>query len=351
MSLFERLARLRAERAEATRTPEADSAPSVACSAPESFKAQMATPERVPDEGTFARRPPVPAARFGASEVQTACGSFCRRTRPLAAALPAFLGRPERILANLKLIWGIGPVTEAALKAQGVRSLSDLTEHPRWGEEARRVLALVDARRAAELRRRGASDQELLGLFQPHEVACLDIETTGLWGNQPLFLVGLLRLEGGRPVLEQLLARHYSEEKALLTYLAEVLAGVRAVITFNGKRFDLPYIEQRFIYHGLPQPKELFHVDLYFHARRLPQALPNHRLVTLEAYLLGTEREGDVPGYLVPTIYHRFVRTGEPELLLPVLEHNAQDVLSLARLLYLVGQEGEGGCGDVVRSG
>lgn len=352
MSLFERLARLRATRGEAAARPEAAcSAPAAARPTPGSFQGSMAAREGAPGVRAFARRSPVPAARFGASEVQTACGSFCRRARPLAVAPPAFLGRPERILTNLKLVWGVGPVTEAALKAQGVRSLTDLQEHPRWGEEARRVLALISARRAAELRRRGASDAEILGLFRPHEVACLDIETTGLWGNQPLFLVGLLRLEGERPVLEQLFARHYSEERALLTYLAEVLAEVKALVTFNGKRFDLPYIEQRFIYHGLPQPEELFHVDLYFHARRRPQNLPNHRLVTLEEYLLGMEREGDVPGYLVPSIYHRFVETGEPELLLPVLEHNAQDVLSLARLLHLVGREGGRGCADAVRSG
>lgn len=349
MSLFERLARLRAERAAAGEAEAAGGAAPATCLEPAGLKPRAAGPAG-PQEEDSSSRPPVPAARFGGCEVKTACGTFCCRARPLAARPSALLAQPERILANLKLVWGIGPVTEAALKAQGVRSLTDLTGHPRWGEEARRVLALIAARRATELRRRGASDAELLGLFQPEEVACLDIETTGLWGNQPLFLVGLLKAEGGGLVLEQLLARHYREEKALLTYLADVLGGVRTVVTFNGKRFDLPYIEQRFIYHGLPQPAEPFHVDLYFHARRLPQDLPNRRLVTLEEHLLGAEREGDVPGYLVPTIYHRFVRTGEAELLFPVLQHNAQDVLSLARLLYLVEQEGKEVGGGAVHS-
>lgn len=339
MSLFERLARLKAER-------EAEETPAAARPVPPTreelqnliLAVQHARPGAVPEEP----RPPVPAARLGAREIETACGPFCYRTRLLDAAHRLPVAQPQLILGNLKLIWGIGPVTEAALKAQGVQDLRDLADHPRWGEEARRVLALIAARRTGELRRRGASDAELLGLFQPQEVACLDIETTGLWANQPLFLVGLLRVNGKQPVLEQLLARHYREEKALLTYLAEVLATVKTVVTFNGKRFDLPYIEQRFIYHGLPQPQELFHVDLYFHARRLPQELPNHRLVTLEQHFLGTEREGDVPGYLVPTIYHRFVRTGEAELILPVLEHNAEDVLSLARLLYLINASSRG---------
>ncbi len=44
-----------------------------------------------------------------------------------------------------------------------------------------------------------------------------------------------------------------------------------------------------------------------------------------------------MPGYLVPTVYHQFVETQEPRLLAPpVLEHNVQDVITLAQLLPLV---------------
>ena len=93
-------------------------------------------------------------------------------------------------------------------------------------------------------------------------------------------------------------------------------------------------------------PDDLLQVDLYFHARRLPQNLPNRKLVTLEENLLGHEREGDVPGYLVPMIYHRFVQTQEPHLLVPVLEHNAQDVITLVQLLPLIvpNEGGDGLC-------
>lgn len=327
MSLFERLAKLRAEREAETKahgspTPGIGSMPKEA--------------------GPREERLKVPAYLFGGNEVRTECGPFCLRQLRVKEDLDVCLPPPELITRNLRLLWGVGPVTERALKAQGLGTVYDLCNHPRWAEEARRVLSLIRTRRAAELRRRGARDVELLGLFAPYEVVCLDIETTGLWANQPLFLVGVLCLDQGELVLKQLLARHYQEERALLTYLSRLLAQAQVIVTFNGKRFDLPYIEQRLVYHNLPPLKELFQVDLYFHARRLPQDLPNRRLVTLEEYLLGKEREGDVPGYLVPTLYHRFVRTGETQLLQPVLEHNVQDVISLARLLYLVGhRQGE----------
>lgn len=316
MSLFERLANIREQR-ETTATP-------------------TAAPKTLPPPNTpSASRRILPASYLGGRELDTVCGPFCLREQRLNRSLPAVFS-PTLIYRNLKLIWGIGPVTEAQLKAEGTAVVSELTGHPRFGADAERVLELIEGRQVTELRRRGATDAELMGLFSPEETVFLDIETTGLWASQPLFLVGIMRPQGQGLLLEQLLARHYNEERALLAYLAECLQQARVMVTFNGKRFDWPYIEQRLVYYHLPRPDEILQVDLYFHARRLPQDLPNRRLVTLEKNLLGHERVGDVPGYLVPTIYHRFVQTQEPCLLTPVLKHNAQDVITLAQLLSLL---------------
>jgi hypothetical protein len=61
--------------------------------------------------------------------------------------------------------------------------------------------------------------------------------------------------------------------------------------------------------------------------------LPDCKLVTLEREILGRRRAGDVPGSLVPERYHRFVRSGDFELLAPVLRHNARDLGSLVALV------------------
>ena len=44
----------------------------------------------------------------------------------------------KKILSNLKLIYGIGDVTELNLKKEGYRTIEDLMNHPRFGSEVKR---------------------------------------------------------------------------------------------------------------------------------------------------------------------------------------------------------------------
>ena len=53
---------------------------------------------------------------------------------------------------------------------------------------------------------------------------------------------------------------------------------------------------------------------------------------TLEQTLCGHTREGDVPGFEIPSRYFHFVRTGDARGLAAVTEHNRLDLLSLAML-------------------
>lgn len=240
------------------------------------------------------------------------------------------------LYANLRLLRGVGFVNEEKLKQQGYHSIRQLVKHPRWGEHARRVLKLINGARVHELRELGACDWELLSFFKPGDVVFLDIESTGLWASQPLFMVGMLYYRQDSLVAEQYFARHYREEKALLEAVDRVLKRFKVVVTYNGKRFDLPYITGRAVAHRLFYRYEHYHVDLLYHARRhLKHLLPDCRLTTLEEYLLDFRREGDIPGYLIPETYHRFVKTGDIALVQPILEHNRLDLLAMARLFYL----------------
>jgi len=60
--------------------------------------------------------------------------------------------------------------------------------------------------------------------------------------------------------------------------------------------------------------------------------LENCSLSTVEREILGVYRENDVPGYLVPEIYFRYLRTGDARDIKGVFEHNLQDILSLVVL-------------------
>ena len=56
----------------------------------------------------------------------------------------------------------------------------------------------------------------------------------------------------------------------------------------------------------------------------------------LENQILGVERQGDVPGALIPYLYFEYLRTRVAGRLLPVFRHNAIDILSLACLAGIV---------------
>ncbi len=164
----------------------------------------------------------------------------------------------------------------------------------------------------------------------------IDLETTGLAGGAGsyAFLVGCGWFGEGRFHVRQFLLSSFASERELLKALSDVAVTLDAVVTYNGKSFDLPLIETRYALNRLATPfAEMPHVDMLHHARRLWHGHDEgHRLSNLETSLLGHEREGDVPGFEIPSRYFHFVRTGDARPLDAVLEHNRRDLLSLALL-------------------
>ena len=168
-------------------------------------------------------------------------------------------------------------------------------------------------------------------------VLFLDIETAGL-SAAPLFLIGTLRVEAGRLVLTQLLARDYTEEAAILHAFSERAAEFQEWVTFNGRTFDEPYVRDRAAFHRVRVPVPERHVDLLPVARRRwKNRFGDCRLATLERHVCGRRRLGDVAGEAIPGLYHEFVRTANWPLLAPILHHNAMDLLSMAELRVELG--------------
>jgi len=269
----------------------------------------------------------------GGQEVSIAGDSFYMITRYYKGDICLPEAEPRAIECNLQLVRGIGPRTEEQLLQSGYRSLRDLEKHERWGEKARELLDAIQERNLTMLRSRGLSDEELLGCSSRQQVLFLDIESTGLYFSLPLFLVGLLSVERGRLVMKQFLARHYGEERGVVRAVAGELGSFNILMSYNGQRFDLPYLIARMRNFQLKTGFELHHVDLLSHVRRrFGGMLPNCRLVTVENAILADGRDEDIPSELIPEIYHTFVQTQKRALIEPILEHNARDLLSLARL-------------------
>ena len=172
----------------------------------------------------------------------------------------------------------------------------------------------------------------------PQEFAFLDTETTGLSGGAGTyaFLIGVGRFEQDEFHLAQFFMRNPLEEPAQLAALEEFLAPCQAIVTYNGKAFDAPLLNSRYVTHGWENPlASLAHIDLLHLARRLwRDRLPSRTLMNLEAQILAAVRtEEDIPGWMVPQRYFDYLSASDPQLIKGVFYHNAMDVLSLAALM------------------
>ncbi|MGD9934739.1 MAG: ribonuclease H-like domain-containing protein [Dehalococcoidia bacterium] len=197
-----------------------------------------------------------------------------------------------------------------------------------------RALSLDMARIAPQAR------DERLAACDPSGLLYVDTETTGLGGaGAMVFLAGVARFEGATLHLRQYLLPSPAFERGLLGGLAGELGTAGALVSYNGKSFDLPMLEARYILsRARPTFRQLPHLDLLHPNRRLFKgAVESHRLPNIERELLGFEREDDCPSAEVPERYFRFARTSDPTHILPVLRHNAWDILSLVALTAHLG--------------
>lgn len=245
----------------------------------------------------------------------------------------------EVILSNLKLLSGIGPVWEQKLKQQGYQTIEDLTRHPMWRDSANEILRMVDARDVKPLqntfgRRLPKSHplaHYLAGFCRPEDFAIIDIETMGLFGR-PIILLGIAKHQADGMTINQFLLRDISDEACALWELVSNLDKNSALITFNGRAFDIPYIQERLAFYGIRSSFNNPHFDaLHFTRRVYKNRLVNCRLETIEKHL-GVNRDIDVPGALIPEFYESYLRTQNVGPLIAIVEHNKQDLITLANI-------------------
>ena len=162
----------------------------------------------------------------------------------------------------------------------------------------------------------------------------IDTETTGLAGGSGTlaFLVGVALIRDESVQLTQFLITSFAAEPALLAEVEKLLPTTHRLVSYNGKSYDLPMLVTRFRMQGLrPALTEREHLDLLHPVRRLFAKRWNDcRLQTVEKNLLGFHRVDDLPGSEAPEAWFAFLRAGYGDKLVKVVEHNRQDILSLA---------------------
>jgi uncharacterized protein YprB with RNaseH-like and TPR domain len=175
----------------------------------------------------------------------------------------------------------------------------------------------------------------------------LDTETNGLAGGAGTyaFLIGVGYWQGDYFYIEQYFMRHPGEERAVLAHISTLLEQFDSFVTFNGKSFDIPVLETRYVLSRQPRPlRERLHLDLLHPARRFWKwRLESCALSQLEQHILGMARsEADVPGYLIPYLYNTFLRDQNAHPLKGIFYHNHQDLMALAALaVYMTRMVGD----------
>jgi uncharacterized protein YprB with RNaseH-like and TPR domain len=162
----------------------------------------------------------------------------------------------------------------------------------------------------------------------------IDTETTGLSGGSGTlaFLIGIAVVENDAIELSQFLMTRFAAEAASLSAFAETLSPNDQLVSYNGKSYDLPLLITRFRMQAMQHPFDgLPHLDLLHPVRRLfSRRWADCRLISLEQNLLGFSRVDDLPGSEAPAAWFSYIRSGQGAQLIKVVEHNQQDIVSLA---------------------
>jgi len=175
--------------------------------------------------------------------------------------------------------------------------------------------------------------------FNGLKVGVFDIETTGLSpASSRLILSGFL-IEGDLgPVLTQYFAESLEDEALVLKATLETLDTLDVVVTYNGKGFDIPFVDTRS--KNMPHRPFPYNLDLYSVVRKyspIRQYLPNLKQKTLEDFLgLWENRLDEISGGESAALYMDYLVHRDPALEEKILLHNRDDVIQLYRLLKVL---------------
>ncbi|PKO18421.1 MAG: hypothetical protein CVU39_03000 [Chloroflexi bacterium HGW-Chloroflexi-10] len=173
------------------------------------------------------------------------------------------------------------------------------------------------------------------------DCAYLDTETTGLSQSSGTFafMLGVAVFQNDRLKLRQYFLKEPGQEQAMLLDFLNFIDPYSTIVSYNGIGFDVPILNSRYILYRMPHNlKGKVHWDQLKFTRSLWRyQFDDRSLKSIERQVLKFERnEEEVPGWMAPEIYRDYLRTGNTTAVSGVLYHNANDVISLAALAYVL---------------
>ncbi len=249
----------------------------------------------------------------------------------------------QQMNCNLKLLPKIGPITERNLKGKGYATISSLTNHDMYSERAEKFIKNLEGMSYYEIvnlldsniysKKCRENIIKSISLTDRENFKFMDIETKGL-SNRAIILIGIGQIKGDKIIVSQYFLRDYTEEANIIDAYLSHLDENSVHVTYNGKTFDIPYIKNRCVYNRINANLDLAHMDLMYFAKNLwGENLDNCKLQTIEEELFGIERKDDVPGKYIPGYYDAYLENNNIGPVVPIIEHNAQDIISLAVFL------------------
>ena len=219
---------------------------------------------------------------------------------------------------------GVGEKTERNLWQQGVTHWDDIEDGVLGGTRGQRLRSYVEEARP----RLEGGDSDYFAQTLPgrcawrlaenfREEACFfDIETTGLDQRSSVVTTVSCHRAGE--------TRTYVQGQDLTADALEAeLDGAALLVSFNGKRFDLPFLE-----HHYDLDVSTPHLDLMYPCRRLDLTGGLKRI----EQSLGIARESDVDGREAVRLWHQYER-GDEDALERLVHYNRLDAVNLETLL------------------
>ncbi len=265
------------------------------------------------------------------------------RTLGMAMPLPSKSGFLSEYESCLELIYGIREKKAEKFAECGVKNLRDAEKSPNFGKEAGRLLSALDEgfeKVRSVLEDRFSSSHRLffllLSYFNKEELLFVDIETRSLNSETAIIMIGAGYFEGTSFRVDRFTALNEAGEYEVLQEFKKLLKGKKAFVTFNGRAFDIPYIDNRLAYYGdagISRVDDFHNFDLLHFSRCAFKGLyESFRLKEMEARVLKKFRKNDIDGSEVDYYYSRYLQTHNVNFIRPIIEHNLTDIISLAEL-------------------
>jgi uncharacterized protein YprB with RNaseH-like and TPR domain len=178
--------------------------------------------------------------------------------------------------------------------------------------------------------------------IQPMNLLFFDTETTGISGGTGTipWMLGFAYFDEDALWVKIFILNDLYKEDVFLEEVDRFLESrdFSATVTYNGKSFDFPLMESRYILQRKRFPLlKLPHLDFLFPARVVwKNTYESRRLGNLGEFLLGMSRQDDIDGSQIPATYFNYLRSKSFAAIRKVVEHNALDLVGLAALLLLV---------------